>query len=97
MTLPRHVPAGGAVISGEWFPGGTRVGVNAAVVQRSQSIFGENPDDFEPERWLGAGAAKMERYMFQVGPFRISSREAADVILQFGAGSRTCIGKNVSY
>ncbi|KAF3031644.1 hypothetical protein E8E12_000748 [Didymella heteroderae] len=79
MTLPRHVPAGGAVISGEWFPGGTRVGVNAAVVQRSQSIFGENPDDFKPERWLGAGAAKMERYMFQ-----------------FGAGSRTCIGKNIS-
>lgn len=68
MTLPRHVPAGGAtVVSGEWLPGGTRVGVNAAVTQRDRTIFGEDADDFVPERWFRPGAAKMERYMFQVG------------------------------
>ncbi|KAG9188185.1 hypothetical protein G6011_02108 [Alternaria panax] len=67
MTLPRHVPAGGCVIAGEWFPHGTRVGINAAVVQRNKSIFGDDAEDFVPERWFGPNAARMERYMFQFG------------------------------
>jgi hypothetical protein len=66
MTLPRYVPPGGCVIAGQWFPGGTRIGVNAAVVQRNRQIFGDDADDFIPERWLGADGARMERYMFQV-------------------------------
>ncbi|KAE8864792.1 hypothetical protein PTNB73_05680 [Pyrenophora teres f. teres] len=52
MTLPRQVPRGGCVVAGEWFP---------------RSIFGNDADDFVPERWLGSQAAKMERYMFQFG------------------------------
>jgi hypothetical protein len=69
MTLPRYVPPGGCVIAGERFPGGTRVGVNAAVVQRDQQIFGDDADSFVPERWLGADVARMERCMFEVrGP-----------------------------
>ncbi|EUC31177.1 hypothetical protein COCCADRAFT_101960 [Bipolaris zeicola 26-R-13] len=79
MTLPRRVPQGGCVISGQWFPEGTRVGVNAAVVQRDQGVFGHDADEFVPERWFRPNAAKMERCMFQ-----------------FGGGSRTCIGKNIS-
>lgn len=66
LTLPRHVPRGGCVIAGEWFPEGTRVGVNAAVVQRDKRIFGEDADEFVPERWFRRDAARMERYMFQV-------------------------------
>lgn len=66
MTLPRHVPAGGAVISGKWFPGGTRVGVNAAVLHRNKAIFGEDADHFVPERWFRDGAASMKGYMLQV-------------------------------
>jgi hypothetical protein len=37
VTLPRHIPKGGCVIAGGWFPEGTRVGVNAAVVQRDKN------------------------------------------------------------
>jgi cytochrome P450 len=66
MTLPRCVPSGGCVIAGEMFPGGTRVGVNAAVVQRDRQIFGEDADSFIPERWFRKDAARMERYMFAV-------------------------------
>ena len=66
MTLPRQVPQGGCIIAGEWFPEGARVGVNAAVVQRDRGIFGEDADEFVPERWFRSGAAKMDRYMFQV-------------------------------
>jgi len=66
MTLPRSVPSGGCMIAGEMFPGGTRVGVNAAVVQRDRRIFGEDADSFVPERWFRADAKRMERYMFVV-------------------------------
>jgi cytochrome P450 len=66
MTLPRRVPRGGCVIAGRWFPEGTRVGVNAAVVQRDQAVFGSDANEFVPERWFRADAARMERYMFQV-------------------------------
>ncbi|EUC39786.1 hypothetical protein COCMIDRAFT_110588 [Bipolaris oryzae ATCC 44560] len=67
MTLPRRVPRGGCIIAGEWLPEGSHVGVNAAVVQRDRGIFGHDADDFVPERWFRADAAKMERYMFQFG------------------------------
>ena len=66
MTLPRYVPPGGCVVAGERFRGGTRVGVNAAVVQRDQRIFGDDADSFVPERWLGADVARLERCMFEV-------------------------------
>ena len=68
MLLPRHVPKGGCFIAGAWFPEGTRVGVNAAVVRRDTGIFGEDADDFVPERWFRDNATMMERHMFQVGP-----------------------------
>ncbi|KAF4468535.1 pisatin demethylase [Fusarium albosuccineum] len=79
LTLPRHVPKGGCQIAGEWFPEGTRVGVNAAVIHFNKDIFGHDAEKFNPDRWFREGAANMDRYMFQ-----------------FGGGSRTCIGKNIS-
>lgn len=51
---------------GEWFPEGSRVGVNAAVIHFDRSIFGEDADEFQPERWFRPDAVKMDRYMFQV-------------------------------
>jgi hypothetical protein len=65
-TLPRRVPPGGRTVAGVWFAGGTRVGVNAAVVHRDKKVFGEDADEFVPERWFREDALKMERYMFQV-------------------------------
>lgn len=67
LTLPRHVPAGGCQIAGQWFLEGVRVGVNAAVVHRDQTIFGTDADELVPERWFRPEAANMERYMFQFG------------------------------
>lgn len=66
LTLPRHVPPNGCVIAGEWFPGGTKVGMNAAVVQRDKSVFGDDADEFVPERWFRKDAARMEKSMLQV-------------------------------
>jgi cytochrome P450 len=70
LTLPRHVPKGGCVIAGQWLPEGIRVGVNAAVVHRNKSVFGDDADQFVPERWLRDDAANMQQYMFQVSNTR---------------------------
>lgn len=42
--------AGGARVGREWFPGGVRFGVNAAVTQRDRTIFEEDADDCVPEK-----------------------------------------------
>lgn len=78
LTLPRHSPHGGMELCGTFIPEGYRIGMNAAVVQRDQSVFGKDADDFRPQRWLEGNATNMDKHM-----------------LIFGAGTRTCIGKNV--
>lgn len=50
--LERIVPKTGAEISGFHLPAGTIVGMNAAVIHRDRSIFGDDADTFRPERWL---------------------------------------------
>ena len=67
LTIPRNVPAGGYEINVQFFPTGTRVGVNAAVIHRDPRIFGQDADDFVPERWLLGDTTNMDRHMFQFG------------------------------
>lgn len=82
LSLPRLVPPGGADICGKYFPGGYEVGINAAVIQMDRKVFGDDADQFVPERWIRDGeraTARMERH-----------------ILQFGYGKRICMGKNIA-
>ncbi|KAF2167414.1 hypothetical protein M409DRAFT_22224 [Zasmidium cellare ATCC 36951] len=84
VQLPRVVPKGGAIITGQFFPGETIVGLNPYVLHHDKDVFGGDADAFRPERWLrsecdAATLARME-----------------NTWCPFGAGSRTCIGKNVS-
>ncbi|KAL3455993.1 cytochrome P450 [Aspergillus heterothallicus] len=67
LTLPRTVPSGGCQIAGQWFPGGLRVGVNAAVVHLNETIFGEDAKEYNPDRWFREDAVNMDRNMFQFG------------------------------
>lgn len=83
MSLPRIVPEGGVEICGKYFPGGTEVAMNAAVVQFDHGVYGKDSEEYIPERWIRDGeqvAANMERHL-----------------LQFGYGKRICLGKNISY
>lgn len=82
LILERVVPPQGMQIISEFIPGGTIVGVNAWVVHRRPEVFGIDVDTFRPERWLEAKPEK--------------SKEMKGTMLQFGAGARTCIGKNIS-
>lgn len=69
LLLERHVPKGGAVISGTWIPEGTKVGVNAWVLHFDEKVF-EEPERFSPERWLTGDEkklAEMEKSFFAFG------------------------------
>ncbi|KAL4925300.1 cytochrome P450 [Aspergillus undulatus] len=81
LGLPRYVPAGGRVIAGQFLPAGTTVGINPAVIHYEKEIFGDDVTVFNPTRWLRDPEATAEMDRH---------------MLHFGAGSRTCIGKNIS-
>ncbi|OAP61609.1 hypothetical protein AYL99_03812 [Fonsecaea erecta] len=67
LGMPRHVPSGGATIAGRYFPAGSRVSINAAVVHYDQSVFGQDAHRFNPDRWINGNAAAMDRHMLHFG------------------------------
>ncbi|KAF2205452.1 pisatin demethylase [Delitschia confertaspora ATCC 74209] len=83
LPLERVVPAPGATICGEFLPAGTVVGMSGWVVHRDMDTFGLDCDDWRPERWIEC--SEEER------------RSMEHALLTFGAGNRTCLGKNISY
>ncbi|GAB1315668.1 Cytochrome P450 monooxygenase andK [Madurella fahalii] len=81
LPMERIVPEGGLEIAGRWVKGGTIVGCSAWVIHRDEEVFGEDVEEYRPERWLEE-------------PEKVKARNGT--MLQFGMGSRTCIGKNIS-
>ncbi|KAL9080559.1 MAG: hypothetical protein Q9157_000701 [Trypethelium eluteriae] len=81
IHMPRHAPPEGLQLSGKYIPQGYRVGISPAIVHFDKEVFGPDADDFRPERWLES----------QERSFAMDK-----AILGFGAGSRTCIGKNLA-
>ncbi|KAF1817103.1 cytochrome P450 [Eremomyces bilateralis CBS 781.70] len=69
-TVPRYVPKGGRTIVGQWFDEGIRVGINPAVTHFDRSVFGEDADQFNPDRWFRGDSVNMEKHMlvFGAGP-----------------------------
>jgi cytochrome P450 len=68
FPLGRVVPKQGATIAGEYFASGMEVGVNPWVVHFNKELFGDDAEDFRPERWLEdpGRAAEMGRYLLTV-------------------------------
>jgi cytochrome P450 len=60
LCLWRIVPAGGATLCGQYFPAGTNVGVNGWVAHRNKEVWGEDADEFRPERWLESSEEKLK-------------------------------------
>ncbi|KAK1572961.1 cytochrome P450 [Colletotrichum navitas] len=89
MTMERVVPEGGlALPDGSVVPGGSLVGMNPYIVGRNKSVYGEDADEFRPERWLRQDSEDGEAYKF-----RMRQWNAADIV--FGGGSRICLGRNL--
>jgi cytochrome P450 len=80
FTMPRIVDQTGIELSGMYIPPGWKVGMNAAVVGRDEGVYGLDANTFRPGRWIERTDSNMERCNNLV----------------FGAGTRTCIGKQVS-
>lgn len=89
LPMERIVPHPGLNINYEYLPPGTIVGINPWVLHRDTRIFGSDAETWNPSRWLPADGegedASKERikYMDQH-------------ILSFGAGKRTCLGRNIA-
>lgn len=89
MILERVVPPEGLQICEAFIPGGTIVGCSSWVLHDRPEIFGEDVHVYRPERWL-------------VDPNNASESEVArlrdmnNAMFHFGAGSRTCLGKNIA-
>ncbi|KAL4813267.1 cytochrome P450 [Aspergillus spinulosporus] len=81
LILERHVPEGGVTVCERHIPAGTTVGINAWALHHDEKVF-PSPEAFTPERWLESPAAKL--------------KEMEQSFFAFGAGSRTCVGKNIS-
>ena len=104
VTLPRIVSDGGLVLNNTFIPPGTEIGANPYVINRDQSVFGADADDFNPERWVEDPdrAKQMHKWMFTWGwgprdcvgrPFArmIAQKLLLQVRLSFSAWSKTLL------
>ncbi|KAG9256757.1 cytochrome P450 [Emericellopsis atlantica] len=82
LPLERVVPRDGIEIAGRHFPKGAIVGINTWVEHRNPAYFGQDADQFRPERWLTKDTEELSRMNQHWMPF--------------GLGSRTCIGRHIS-
>ncbi|OQU98532.1 hypothetical protein CLAIMM_04305 [Cladophialophora immunda] len=79
VHLPRVVPESGLVAQGIYLPPGTVVGTNAWCIHRQKKVFGDDVNEFRPERWMDPEKkAELQRFFFG-----------------FGGGARTCLGRNI--
>jgi cytochrome P450 len=94
LPLERIVPEGGAEIAGHFVEGGTIVGCSAWLIHMDKGVFGDDAELYRPERWL----YNEELCKTDIGKQGEESRvkEMNGTMFQFGMGSRTCIGKNIS-
>jgi cytochrome P450 len=83
LPLVRIVPSSGANLAGRAFPPGAIVGINPLVAHHNQSAYGPDTDNCRPERWL-----EIEE--------QGRGGEIEKYSMEFGLGSRTCIGRNIS-
>ncbi|KAH5769258.1 hypothetical protein HBI88_170060 [Parastagonospora nodorum] len=83
LALERITPVGGLQHDGVVIPGGTNIGCNAWVLHLDEQIWGPKPKEWIPERWIDASS--------------VHKSEMKNSLFSFGAGARTCLGKNISY
>ncbi|KAM3419786.1 hypothetical protein BST61_g3119 [Cercospora zeina] len=83
LLMERHVPKQGVEIDGHYLKGGTIVGINPWVTNHNEDVF-PKATVFRPERWTEASSEQL--------------REMDNLWeLNFGGGSRKCIGRHISW
>ncbi|KAH6661748.1 cytochrome P450 [Halenospora varia] len=83
--LPREVPSQGLDLEGFYISPSATISMSPLAQNRCKAIFGEDADEWKPERWLSDGNNSEEN-------IRMMDKNLAT----FGYGSRTCVGKNLA-
>lgn len=60
FPLERVVPPEGAHLCGYDLPEGTIVGALAPLINRNKEVFGDDVEEFRPERWLEADPERLK-------------------------------------
>ncbi|KAK0466868.1 cytochrome P450 monooxygenase [Desarmillaria tabescens] len=89
IGLPRVVPEGGMTILGNHFPAGTVVSIPSYTINRDPAVFGDDVEEFRPERWFEGDSDSMSKAFapFSVGPRACIGRNMASMELQIIIGS----------
>jgi cytochrome P450 len=61
LPLEREVPIGGTEMNGFHIPAGTTVGCHSTLIGRDTAFYGDDADEFKPERWFEGNRVAMER------------------------------------
>ena len=62
VGLPRVVPKGNIRFGDISFPKGTVLSCNPYVLHTSKDLWGPDAAEYNPDRWFGPNAAKLERF-----------------------------------
>ena len=74
-------PDASVVIDGEVIPPNTNVSMAAYTSHRDSTVF-EDPETYDPDRWMAKGSDRLQAMLAAFMPFT--------------AGTRACIGRNIS-
>lgn len=84
QALFREVPVGGAVIDGDFVPGGVTVGVPIYAIHHHEAYYSD-PFTFNPDRWMIHRESMDQRGGDQYAAYN-----------PFSVGPRACIGKGLA-
>jgi benzoate 4-monooxygenase len=90
IGLPRQIPAGspGIVLQGHHFPAGTVLSVPTYTMHHSKKIWGDDADEYRPERWEHVTPRQRNAFIpFSYGPRSCVGRNVAEMEMKMIAAT----------
>ncbi|KAI0403420.1 cytochrome P450 [Xylaria palmicola] len=90
IGLPRQIPqdSSGIHLRGHYFPPGTVLSVPTYSIHHSKEIWGEDADEFRPERWAEATPRQRNAFIpFSYGPRSCVGRNVAEMEMKMIAAT----------